>query len=144
MNLLKQVKISVNNFTSASATTDVETAIYDMQGFDGIVAMTHFATTGSGTVGSASGNGLFARISTASSSGTEQASGSFIPGVTTAQALEIHRPTQRYVQFGLKRSGAGTKAGSIFVLQYAAGRLPTTNATTITTKILATPATGTI
>lgn len=143
-NFSKRNRVSFNGFTSASATTDVESAVYDMQGYEGIVALTHFATTASGQTGSASGNGLFARVSSASSTGTEQSSGTFIPGTSTAQVLDLYRPQQRYVQFGVKRSGAGTKVGSLVVVQYGAHVQPTTNATTVTVETFASPATGTI
>lgn len=145
--LSNEVVFNHTNFTSQAATTDLKaSSVLDLDGYEGVLATVHFPTTQAGTAASAddAGVGLWARYGTASASGgLSPASGTFIPGLTTAQVLDIYRPPARYVQFLFARGGASQKVGSVVVMRYGARVKPTTNTTTIVTvEQHASPATG--
>lgn len=127
MNLSKNVKITVISAAAAAGTTEVDSSIIDMAGFDGVVFV---AVTGALTINSVIT--LTAQENTANStSGMAAITGGATPAYTALGTetlntfiVDIFRPIQRYLRVALTRTAANTVVNSIIAIQYHGTKLP--------------------
>lgn len=125
---------------TTAGTTDVESAILDMAGYEGVVFFTSYGTAASNNIlkvqqDDANGAGGMADLL-----GTGVASGSSDEDVW----VEVYRPTKRYVRC-IAVVDTSSTVESIWALQYGPRELPVDNTTsgTITGETHASPAEGT-
>jgi outer membrane protein assembly factor BamB len=144
MNWLTSNKIvTAANYADGSA--DVNCAIVDMEGYEGIVAIVHLAAiAGSGT------NSIKWQQDTDSAMGT--AADLLATGITVADnddnqifATELNRPTERYVRLVLDKDTSHNLAAAVHYILYGPKELPVTNNVTdlVTSEIHVSPAEGT-
>jgi hypothetical protein len=140
MNLLKNSKFIVfHRGTTAAAATDIDsTVLADMQGYEGILIWSGVEeTTAGGTTGTFQ---MVPRHSAVNSSTTGITDlGSTAYAATTALttnhwghvvAVDVYRPTQRYVGVTVNKTGANTvDNGPIMGLLYSNHKGPVTQST---------------
>lgn len=141
-NLSSQVKLTKVADHTAAGTTDVESAILDMQGYEGVIFFTSFGTA-------AADNLLKIQQNTANStSGMADLTGT---GVTSGASpsnedvwSEVYRPRERYVRC-IAVVDTSSTVESIWAIQYGARVVPVDNTTsgTIEGEMAASPAEGT-
>lgn len=127
MSITKNIKITRVSAAAAAAQTAVNSSIIDMQGFDGVLflAMT-------GDVSDTSVLTLKAEQNTANSTSGMAALGgaaTFTAGATSADnkvlALDVFKPTERYLRAVLTRGTANAAVDGIIAIQYGAQNKPT-------------------
>lgn len=124
MNLSKHVKVIKISATVASGTTDVNGAVVDTQGFDGVVFLASLGTA-------ANNNGVKAQQGQQSNLGdAADLAGSKVlsDGTQTDLLLEVHKPMERYVRPVVVRGTAST-VEAIWAILYSPTKLPVDNAT---------------
>ncbi|MGH7243604.1 MAG: hypothetical protein ACREJD_09330 [Phycisphaerales bacterium] len=140
MNLLNGVKLTKIAEATGSGTSQVDSSILDMSGFEGVVFFTNMATANAGNFIKATAG----KVSNLSD-GADLAGSKVTTGTSDeAVLLEIAKPLDRYIRCSAVR-GAATVCGEIWAAQYGARTVPVTNSLTGTqiSKILASPAYGT-
>ncbi len=133
--LLSDVKIDIGLTAVAAGTSDQNTAVFDMQGYESIAAI---ALVGDGTSTATVSLDCYENTANSTSGGTA------ISGSTTATLTstgsntddkllvsERIRPTKRYVFFTLNRGVANHVINGIIVLRYGANNVPLTQSTDI-------------
>lgn len=141
MNLLPNVKITKVADTAASAGTDVNGSVLDMQGYEGVLFCTNVTTANAGNFLKAQ-QGQVSNLSDAADlAGTKVTSGSS----DEALVLEVHKPLERYIRPVIVRGGANTITGEIWAIQYTSRVAPRTSdvAGTLASKTVVSPAEGT-
>lgn len=139
-NLSSNVKITIGAATG-NGTTDVQSPVIDMKGFDSVLFLTTFATP-------AAGNFVQANQDTVVGMGTAAdllASKATPAGASDETAwLEIVRPSKRFVRATFKR-GTSSVLGEIYCIQSLAASEPQSNVLAATSigKLLVSPAEGT-
>lgn len=127
--LLNEVKVTVVKTTQASAGTAVNTDSVDMTGYDGVVFVGALATANAGNsvnVAQSSDNSTFADLE-----GTAQ-----VPGTNgDLVAIDVFRPTDRYVRAEIVRAGADTVTETFFAIQYRGRKAPVTSIATQETHV---------
>lgn len=135
MNLLKDVKVTVVEAAAGAAQTELVTDVLDMQGFDGVmfVALTGDVTSGSVitlTVKANSANSVSSPTPV-----TQKATGAVTAGATDADskvlAVDVYKPTLRYVFASLTRTTQDAIVGGIIAIQYGAHKKPTEQAASV-------------
>ncbi|BAZ94299.1 Zn-dependent peptidases [Thiohalobacter thiocyanaticus] len=143
MSLLNQnVKITPA-LAYASGTADRNGAVLDMQGFEGVMIVTHFATLATGAVtsikaqsGTATGMGDAADLEdTGQSVAADDDDEIFV--------IDLFRPRERYVRLVVDKDGSNATAESATYIQYGAKYPPVSNATGVTLEEHQSPAEGT-
>ena len=144
-NFLTANKLDRVEAATAAGTTDIESAIVDMAGYEGVVFFTTFGTITSGAVTS-----IKVQQNTANStSGMADLTGT---GITVADdddgqtfAIEVYRPREQYLQCVVDRGTQNAVVGEIYAIRYGAAVQPVTNtvADTLTAEIHISPAEGT-
>lgn len=123
MNFLSRIKKRLVAAGATSAQTDVEGDVVDMQGFDGVVFSARIATANAG-------NYLKAQQGD-KADGTDMADLADTKVVAAHNgdvvAVEVYRPTKRYVRGVIIRSGAATVTGDMYADQHGAAVLPVSN-----------------
>lgn len=141
-NLMSGVKLTKVADHTTAGTTDVESSIIDMKGYEGVVFFTSLGTAAADNLikvqqDDANGAGGMADLT-----GT---------GVTSGASpsnedlwVEVYRPTKRYVRAVVVIDTSST-CESVYALQYGARQFPVDNTTsgTIEGEIHAEPAEGT-
>lgn len=135
MNLLKNCKITVVEAAATAAQTELVTDVLDMQGFDGVmfIAMTGDVTTSSVLTLTVKANS--ANSTSSPTPVTQKATDAFTAGATDADskvlAVDLYKPTLRYVFASLTRTAANAVVGGIIAIQYSAKDMPTTQDATV-------------
>lgn len=127
--LLNDVKVTVVKATQATAGTAVNTDSVDMQGYDGVVFIGALATANAGNsvnLAQSADDVTFADLE-----GTAQVPASNGDLV----AVDVYRPTDRYVRAEIDRSGANTVTETFFAIQYRGRKAPVTSIATQETHI---------
>lgn len=130
MDLLKDAKITVAKSTVAAGTSDQNTAVYDMKGYE---AITFIAKTGVLTDTGTISLDLYENDSNSTSGGTAVA-GSTTSTLTGASnngdnkllVVTRIRPTKRYVFATFNRGTANCVLEAIIAIQYGAVNVPVT------------------
>lgn len=144
MNLLKNVKVS-DALDYASGTADRNGATLDMQGYEGVIMLVKFATIAAGATTS-----IKAQQDTASGMGTAadlEGTGISVAADDDDQifAIDIYRPTERYVRLVVDKDTSNATAESAVYIQYGAKKVPIENNVTdeMTCETHVSPAEGT-
>lgn len=127
--------------STANTTTDQDTAVIDMAGYEGA----QFAFI----LGNTTGDATFTCIvkgSTASAGNYVTISGTSLTSTTAAtideiMVINVHRPVYRYLKGNLARAGANSAHGGVVINQYGPKFVPITDSTTcysVTTVVSAT------
>jgi len=123
MNLSTRIKLTLVKAAQATGTTEVDSKILDMEGYEGVMFF--------GSLGSAnSGNYIKVQQDSDPAFATvKDLAGSKV--VTTADGevayVDVYRPTERYIRASVIRAGATTITGDIYALQYDARTYPQQN-----------------
>lgn len=146
MQLSNHVKFTLAEAATVAGTADIESAVYDMAGFEGIVFMTTFGTITSGAVTSIKAQqGTDATVTDAADLlGSAITVADDDDGQTFM--IDIYRPRERYVRCVVDRGTQNAVVGEIYALQYdKRGVLPIVNtvANTLTLETHVSPAEGT-
>lgn len=140
--LLPQIKLTKVKDHTAAGTTDVDSDILDMSGYEGVMFFTSLGTA-------AADNSIKIQQNTANSaSGMADLEGtSIVSGASPSNedlASDIYRPRERYVRAKVIRTTSST-CESIWAIQYGPRTQPVTNSVsgTIETETHQSPAEGT-
>ncbi len=112
--LMNNVKITLVKAAQTAATTDFQTDIIDMAGFEGVVFFGTIATDNAA-------NYIYAQQDTDSAGGTMAAlEGTKVVAAADGQVvwLDIYKPEKRYVRVFVERGGASTATGDFYAIQY--------------------------
>jgi len=127
----------------ASAATDREGAVLDMQGWDGVLTIVTFAAiAGSAVTQIEMQQGAESNLSDAADlAGT---------GIAVADDdddetyyIDLYQPQERYVRLYIEKNGANASAETATYIQYKGKYLPSTHAAGVTGETHAAPAEGT-
>ncbi len=136
-NELKLRKVAAGAVTG---TTEVLSSAIDMQGYEGVIIFATIATANAG-------NYLKAKQDVATGGAYADLAGSKVVAAADAEvvALDIYRPTERFVKGSIIRAGITSVTGDMYALQYGARTRAVANsvADTHLLKQLASPAEGT-
>lgn len=145
MNLSKNVKIVQASTVTAGAagTSDITTAIIDMQGFEGVQFIVPFGAIVSGAATSIKvQQGQAANMSDAADlAGTAQTIADTDDDKTFY--TDIYRPGERYIQLVVDRGTQNATVGAIIALLYEAKTRPVTHGTSVSGETHISPAEGT-
>lgn len=125
-NLLDGVKITKLNDATAAGITTINSAVVDMQGFDGVVFLTNtgtIAATGTATV-KAQQDTVVGMAGAADLAGTGQAL--IDTDDNKSVAVDVKRPNERFLRLVIARATANSDWGAIWALQYRARKAPVT------------------
>lgn len=143
--LSKNVKISqgVTPTAGAAGATDIEGAIIDMQGYEGVLMIVPMGTIVAGALtsikarqGDLSGLGDAADIA-----GSLQTIADTDDNKTFC--IDIKNPTARYLQAYIARSTSNATVGGVTYIQYGARKVPVTQGTSVTVESFVAPVEGT-
>lgn len=138
MNLSKNVKVILIEAGAASGTTDLESDVVDMLGFEGAMFIGSLATANAAN---------YAKVQQCDTSGGSYADlegTKLVPGDNGDSFLiDIYRPRERYLKLYLERGGAATVSGDIYVILYGPRVAPTSHGATIDAETHIEPAEGT-
>lgn len=128
-NLIKGIKCTVVSPAAVAATSQIDSSIVDMAGYDGVMFL---ALTGDVTSGSVLS--LLAKGNTANSisspSPTTLGTATYTSLTSTdadsmSLLVDVYRPTQRYMFASLTRTTQNAVIGGIIAIQYQAHTKPT-------------------
>ena len=120
---------------SSGSTAVLQTTVFDMTGFEGLMLIGYRNATLAETSG-----GLFVQTGTAS--GTLSDTTGIQNLAQTCIYLDNHRPDKRFVQGNFRATASGEQR-TLIALRYGARSLPTTQPASTTGKVLYTPGSGT-
>ncbi len=125
-NLLEAVKMTKLNDATAAGVTTINSAVVDMAGFDGVVFLTNAGTivaTGTAAI-KVQQDTVVGLGSAADLAGSGQ---SFIDtDDNKSVAVDVKRPTKRYLRLVITRATANSDWGPIWAFQYRARKAPVT------------------
>lgn len=142
MQLLKNAELAVVEAAAGAAQTALESDIVDMAEYEGVVFV---ALTGDVTDGSVLGlNVEHGDESGGGDMADTTATATFTAGATSADskilAVDVYRPTKRYVRAVLTRTTANAVIGGIIAIKYGPRKAPVTqDATVIDSEIVVSP-----
>lgn len=129
-NLAKEVKVTRVMNAVAAGTSDQNSAVVDMTGFDGVMFLAAFGTITSGAVTSIKGQ-------QGAASDASDAADLEGTAVTVADdddnqvaGLDIYRPQERYVRLVVDRGTQNAVIDGVVAIQYKGRKFPTTHDTT--------------
>ncbi len=131
-NLANNVKISwVKALIASNASTDSNTAILDMSGFDGVIFITPVTTATTGSVvtltveeNTANSDSGMTAIAGAAATKTSPADGTLL-------VVDVYRPLERYVQAAITSATQVATFGASIAIQYSGSKMPISEAMTI-------------
>ena len=145
MNLSKAVKITqaITPAAGAAGSTDIEGAVIDMAGFEGVLMVVTFGEiTGSAATAVRAQQGAAANLSDAADLlGTAQTVADNDDGDTFY--IDLYRPLERYVRVVVDRATQNAVVASATYFQYGASDLPVTHGATVNGELHVSPAEGT-
>lgn len=132
MNLASNIKISwVKALIASSDSTDGNTAILDMAGFDGVVFVTPVTTATAGSVvaltveeNTANSDSGMTAIAGAVATKTSPANGTLL-------VVDVYRPREQYVQGVITSATQAATFDATIAIQYKGSKLPIAEALTI-------------
>ncbi len=137
MNLSKNIRIQKVKALSTTAGSAVDSDSVDMAGWDGVLFFVTMATVNAS-------NFVNLAQSADDSSFADLAGTKVTPGDDNdVGAIDVYRPTDRYVRMEVDRGGANTVLGEIYAIQYRGRKLPSTHGSDIDIKTHISPAEGT-
>ena len=119
MNMLNGCKLEMLTAATAAGTSDVDSGIVDMQGYEGVSFFTRFGTA-------AANNSIKAQQGQASnlSDAADLANTSVVSGTSDEGVyLDIYKPQERYVRIRALR-GTSSTLGDIWALKYGNRSMP--------------------
>lgn len=131
--LINAAQFDLASGVSAAATATVSTAIYDMQGYDGIVFVAQLGTCGgTGTVSLAVQSGPsnsatgMVTITNAAQGAVSAANTTFAAGGATSAVLvtDCKKPLNRYVRAQVVTATANTAISGVIAIRYLASKKP--------------------
>ena len=122
--------------STSNSTGTLQTTVFDMTGFEGIVLLSGRATTDAD-----SSSKLFFQTGTASDSLSDTTGQQAIS--KTGIYLECVRPVKRYLQGNFKTTASGADVQQIWAIRYGPRVLPTTQPASTTGLIVYSPGSGT-
>lgn len=135
MNLLKDIKITVVEAAAAAAQTELVTDVLDMSGYEGVMFIAMLGDVSDTSVLTLTVKGNSANSVSSPTPVTQKASDAFTAGAATADskviAVDVFRPTLRYLFGSLTRTTANAVVGGIIAIQYGAHNKPTTQDTSV-------------
>lgn len=135
MNLLKDCKITVVEAAAAAAQTELVTDVLDMSGYEGVIFIAMLGDVSDTSVLTLTVKGNSANSVSSPSPITQKATDAFTAGAATADskviAVDVYRPTLRYIFGSLTRTAANAVVGGIIAIQYGAHNKPTTQDTSV-------------
>lgn len=145
MNLSKNVKVSqaITVTNGAAGMSDINGAVLDMQGFEGVLIEVTFGAIVSGAVTSIRAQqGAAANLSDAADlEGTAQAVADTADEQTFV--IDIYKPRKRYVRVVVDRGTQNAAVASATYVQYGAHKLPTSHGANVNVETHVSPAEGT-
>ena len=127
MNLLKNCMIGVNAGTSGGS-TEVESAVYDMSGYEGILFVAMNGILGTSDWGVWAESGTSSGLSSTSSVIAGSKVNSTAGGTSVGIVLDIYKPEHRYVKLNFDQQSTGD-IGGIVAIKYGAHKAPITQST---------------
>ena len=121
---------------TTNSTGTLQSTVYDMTGWEGIVALAGRQTTDADT-----SSKLFFQTGTASGALSDVTGQQRI--ALTNIFLEMYRPQKQFVQVNFKTTASGADTQDLKVLLYGKKNIPTTQPASTTGKILYSPGSGT-
>ena len=134
--LSQDAEIYVYRQATSNSTGTLQTTIYDMNGFEGIMMISGRATTDADT-----SSKLFWQVGTASGSLSDTTG--MVNITKTGLYFDLVRPIARYVQGNFKTTVSGADEQQIVVLRYGARSVPVTQPASTTGLVVYGPGTGT-
>jgi len=137
MNLSKNVKITKVLAAAATGVTALNSASVDMASFDGVVFFGRLAVANAGN---------FGNLAQSSDDVTfnDLAGTKVSPGDNEDSfAIDVYKPTKRFVRCEIDRSGITTITGDVYAIQYRASKAPTSHGATVDAETHISPAEGT-
>ena len=145
MNMSKCCKITpaIAPADGVAATTDINGAILDMQGFDGVLMIATFGAITAGAVTS-----IKAQQDTASGGGTMADLAGTAQTIADSDDekvfyIDLYRPQERYVRLVVDRATQNAVVASAEYIQYMASDMPVTHGTNVSGETHISPAEGT-
>lgn len=132
--LIHDILVTVEAGSTLSSTGRTSGATLDMTGYDGVMFIGIFDTSGAG-------NGVYMQHGSATAA-LEVTTGIADCANSSIAILDVWRPNQRYVGGVMTASGLSAKRSRLISIQYGARNRPTSNATNISVKITQQPTTG--
>lgn len=129
-NLSKNVKITVVSPAAVAGTTQIDSSVLDMTGFDGVmfIALTGDVTSGSVLTLTVKGN--TANSTSSPAPVTQKATAAVTAGATDSDSMalmvDVDKLTMRYVFASLTRTTQNAVIGGIIAIQYRGTYMPTT------------------
>ncbi|MCC7365017.1 MAG: hypothetical protein IT303_11660 [Dehalococcoidia bacterium] len=143
--LSDEIKITLAKAAQAAGTTDIESDVIDMSGYEGVLFLVTFGAITAGAVTSIKAQqGAASNLSDAADlEGTGIAVADDDDGQTFV--IDVYKPRERYVRAVVDRATQNAVVGEIYALLYGAKELPVTNtvANTLTLERHTSPAEGT-
>jgi len=132
LNLLKNIKVTRVLNAVAAGTTDQNSSILDMQGFDGVLFIAAFGTLTATQVTSLKAQqGAASDLSDAADlAGTATGPLADADG-NKLLCLDVYRPQERYVRCVVDRGTANAVIDGVIAIQYAGSKLPISQGTTV-------------
>jgi hypothetical protein len=137
MNISKNMKVTLVKAAQSSAGTAINSDSVDMSGFEGVMFVGTIATVDADNFANAaqsSDDSSFADLEGTKDSPVADGN-SF--------AIDIYRPTKRYVRVEIDRGGANTATGDIYAIQYGARKAAVSHGSTIDAETHISPDEGT-
>jgi hypothetical protein len=134
MQLSNEVKMTVVQTGAVAGTTEVDTSILDMAGYDGVMFVAVLGTVTAGSVlaisvqqNALNQTGGMAAIVDGPSGANAAAGLTDVGGASSngALAVDVFRPLSRYVRAALTRTTANAVVQTILAFQYKAKKRPT-------------------
>ena len=144
LSFLKDIKATRVENAAAAGTSDLESDIIDMQGFEGVAFVVLFGTITANAVTS-----VKVQQDTDSAGGTMadlEGTGYTVADSDDNKAVivEVYRPLERYIRCVVDRGTQNAVVDGIVAFQYGAAKLPVTqDATTVEGELTVSPAQGT-
>lgn len=131
-NLANNVKISwVKALIASNASTDSNTAILDMSGFDGVIFITPVTTATTGSVVALTVESSTTNADTYMAAITGAAATKTSPADGTLLVVDVYRPLKRYVQGVITSATQVATFDATIAIQYSGSKMPISEAATI-------------
>jgi len=127
-NLLKNATIGLAVAGTSGGSTSVNTAVFDMQGYEGILFVAFNGVAGSSDWGIWAEMGTSSGLSSTSSTIAGSKVNSTSAGTDIAMVLDIYRPQHRYVKANVDQQSSGD-IGGVIAIQYGARKFPISQST---------------
>ena len=136
-NLARNIKISwVKALIGSSSSTDSNTAILDMSGFDGVIFITPVTTATTGSVVALTVEASTTNADTYMAAITGAVATKTSPANGTLLVVDVYKPLKRYVQGVITSATQVATFDATIAIQYSGVKLPAAEAATIAAQTL--------